>query len=268
MSDDTLRISLNGTAELRQLLDFAVALAQDAGRLTLGHFRSGIRPEYKDDSSPVTEADRQAEQLIRNRVHDRYPQHGVLGEEYGEDGNGAEFRWVVDPIDGTKAFVRGVPLYGVLLGLEVAGEIVAGVADFPALGETVWAARGFGTRLNGRRVYVSDRPLDQATVTFGDIGNISLHGRETALKQFSAATAFRAGWSDAYGHALVACGRTEIMLDPVMNPWDCGPFPVILEEAGGYFGDWQGNPGINGGEALSTTATLRDEVLRMAGSRD
>jgi myo-inositol-1(or 4)-monophosphatase len=254
--------------ELQEMLSFAVATAQDAGRLTLGYFQGGVRPEFKDDDSPVTVADREAERLIRERITGRYPQHGLLGEEYGEDNSGASHRWLIDPIDGTKSFVLGVPLYGVLLGLEIDGEITAGVAHFPALGETVWAGSGLGCYWNGRRCHVRDTPLlSGSTVSFTDAGNFAPAGRAAAWERISAATAYRVGWSDAYGHMLVATGRLDLMLDPLMNPWDCGPFPVLLGEAGGYFGDWQGNPTIHGGEALSTSRKLLPEVLRLIGER-
>jgi myo-inositol-1(or 4)-monophosphatase len=254
--------------ELQQMLSFAVQVAQDAGRLTLGYFQSGLRPEFKGDDSPVTVADREAEQLIRSRIADRYPQHGLLGEEFGEEQAGASHRWLIDPIDGTKSFVLGVPLYGVLLGLEIDGEIAAGVAHFPALGDTVWAGNGLGCHWNGRRCFVRDtQQLERATVSFTDAGNFAPQGREEAWQRISAATAYRVGWSDAFGHMLVATGRLDLMLDPIMNPWDCGPFPVLLREAGGYFGDWSGSETVYGGEALSTSHKLLPEVLSLIAER-
>lgn len=250
--------------ELRRQLDFAIATAQEAGRLTLAYFQTDLAVELKDDRSPVTIADRGAEQRIRERIEKAYPSHSILGEEFGAaDSSGSgEHRWLIDPIDGTKAFVRGVPLYAVLLGLEVAGRVELGVVDFPALGETVWAARGTGCYWNGRRCFV--RPtatLAEAAVAFTGASSFARHGREAAWRRLQAATSYQAGWSDAYGHALVATGRLELMLDPAMNIWDCGPFPALLEEAGGYFGDWSGNRTIHGGEALSTTSKLLAQVL-------
>jgi histidinol-phosphatase len=251
-------------SELRKQLDFAIATAQEAGRLTLAHFQSDIAVDRKDDDSPVTIADRSAEQRIRERIESAYPSHAVLGEEFGESdpARTSSHRWLIDPIDGTRAFVRGVPLYAVLLALEVEGRIELGVVDFPALGETVWAARGEGCYWNGRRCSV--RPtgsLAESVVAFTGAASFARYGREAAWRRLQETTSYQAGWSDAYGHALVATGRLELMLDPVMNPWDCGPFPVILEEAGGYFGTWSGERTIYGGEALSTTTRLLPEVL-------
>lgn len=258
------------TRSYRSYLDFAVETAYLAGRLTLGYFQTGLRPDMKPDDTPVTAADRAAEQLIRGRIERAYPGHAIVGEEFGvTEGEAAEFRWFVDPIDGTKSFVRGVPLYGVLIGLEIAGAIAAGAAYFPALDEMVAAAAGEGCWWNGRRARVSDvTDLRRAVVCFTDVAGFARHGRAAAWERIQAATYYRAGWGDCYGHALVATGRAELMLDPIMNAWDCGPFPVILREAGGYFGDWRGNETIYGDEALATTGTLLPQVLALIGERD
>ena len=249
----------------RSYLDFAVETAYLAGRLTLGYFQTGLRPDLKADDTPVTVADRAAERLIRERIEKQYPHHAIVGEEFGaSDHADAEFRWFVDPIDGTKSFVRGVPLYGVLLGLEIAGKIEAGVVYFPALDEMVAAASGEGCWWNGRRAHVSDvTDLRRATVSCSDVAGFAAYGRGATWERIQAATYFHAGWGDCYGHTLVATGRIEMMLDPIMAEWDCGPFPVILREAGGYFGDWRGNETIYGKEALATTQTLLPQVLAL-----
>ena len=250
--------------DLREYLEFAAQAAHEAGSLTLGYFRTGeVRPELKPDDTPVTAADREAERLIRARIGARYPEHAVVGEEYGAEGDSSH-RWIVDPIDGTKAFVRGVPLYGVLIGLEIEGACEVGAAYFPALDELVCAATGEGCYCNGRRARVSGaKALEEGILSFTDASSFEEHGREEAFRRLRRAAGGSRGWSDAYGHALVATGRTELMLDPVVNPWDCAPFPPILREAGGYFGDWSGNETIHAGEALSTTRELLPEVLRL-----
>jgi histidinol-phosphatase len=256
--------------ELRDHLDFAVETAYEAGRLTLGYFRTGAaRPEFKDDDTPVTAADHAAERLIRDRISAKYPGHAVVGEEYGAQGaEGASHRWIVDPIDGTKAFVRGVPLYAVLIGLEIEGICEAGAAYFPALDEMLHAATGLGCRFNGRVVRVAEtETLADGIVSFTDAKSFEQYGREGEWHRIRSAAGDARGWSDAYGHALVATGRVEVMLDPIMNPWDCGPFPPILREAGGYFGDWSGNETIYSGEAMSTTGLLFPEVLSLIESR-
>lgn len=247
----------------RTYLEFAVETAYLAGRLTLGYFQAGTAAEFKSDDTPVTVADKKAEELIRRRIEDRYPEHGIIGEEFGESKAGhSSHRWIIDPIDGTKSFMRGVPLYAVLIALEIEGQVEVGVAYFPALNEMVAAATGEGCWFNGRRAQVSGvTQLDRAMVSFTDARGFARHGRKEAWERIQQATYFQTGWGDAYGHCLVATGRVELMLDPIMNIWDCGPFPPILKEAGGYFGDWQGNPTIYGNEAISTTDALLPQVL-------
>jgi myo-inositol-1(or 4)-monophosphatase len=254
-----------GSSSLREYMEFAVQTAHEAGRLTLGYFRTELQPEMKSDDSPVTAADRKAEELIRGRIERRFPGHCIVGEEFGTTGADPSAPcWWIDPIDGTKAFVRGVPLYGVLIGLEIEKRIVAGAAYFPALDEMLCAADGAGCFLNGRRCRVSGaQRLAASIISFTNAANFKAAGREAAWQRFVDAAYHSVGWSDAYGHALVAAGRLELMLDPLMNPYDCGPFPVILREAGGYFGDWSGNETIHGNEALSTTRELLPEVLAL-----
>ena len=246
---------------LSELLNFAVATAHDAGRLTLGYFQAGVRPEFKTDDSPVTVADRRAEELIRQRIEKRYPGHAVVGEEYGASGKDSDFRWIIDPIDGTKAFVRGVPLYAVLIGLEIEGRCEVGAVYFPALNDMIYAASGRGCFWNGRPARVaSTKSLERSYLAFTGAESFARYGRLEAWQRLLAKCYHCVGWSDAYGYALVATGRVEIMLDPVLNPYDCAPFPPIMREAGGYFGDWAGNETIYAGEGLSTSRTLLSQV--------
>lgn len=250
--------------ELRKLLDFATETAFQAGQLTLAYFQTGTQPDFKADDSPVTIADKRAEELIRAQIEKHYPSHSIVGEEYGETNSGSSFRWLIDPIDGTKSFMRGVPLYAVLLGLEIDGKIEVGVSYFPGLSEMVCAASNEGCYWNGRRAFVSEtKTLDRAYFAHTDIAAFEKYGRGKALGRILKSTYHRVGWSDAYGHMLVATGRVDIMIDPIMNPWDCGPFPVMLREAGGYFGDLSGKETIYGNEALSTTKTLLPDVLKL-----
>lgn len=251
----------------RSYLEFATEMAWQAGQLTLGYFQTDLRPEFKEDESPVTVADREAERLIRSRIEQAYPGHAIVGEEFGEKaGAGASHRWLVDPIDGTRSFVRGVPLYAVLLGLEVEGRVEVGVAYFPALGEMLAAATGEGCWWNGRRTRVSTvDDLSKAIISFTDAATFARYQREQAWRRFQQCGATVRGWSDAYGYLLVATGRVEAMLDPIMSAWDCAPFPPILREAGGYFGNWQGEETIYAAEAMATNAALREEVLALVG---
>lgn len=249
---------------LQPYLDFAVETAYQAGQLTLGYFQRGISADFKGDDSPVTLADKEGEALIRSRIEKTYPEHGMLGEEFGDSGEGASHRWLIDPIDGTKSFMRGVPLYGVLLALEIEGRIEVGVAYFPGVGDMVYAASGEGCYWNGRRCQVNDTArLERAFVSFTDVRGFDKYGRGEAWKRLQETTYYNVGWSDAYGHMLVATGRCDLMLDPIMNPWDCGPFPVLLREAGGYAGDWSGNETVYADEMISTTKHLLPQVLAL-----
>ncbi|HFC12492.1 MAG TPA: histidinol phosphate phosphatase [Anaerolineae bacterium] len=250
----------------RNYLDFATETAYLAGRLTLGYFQNGTRTEWKADDSPITVADREAERLIRQRISSRFPDHQIVGEEFGgvDDAHTASHRWFVDPIDGTKSFVHGVPMFAVLIGLEIDGRIEVGAAYFPALDEMIAAATGEGCRWNGRPARVSQQSeLSRSVVAHIDtasFGRIS-PAKGQAWQRLQHASYYNAGWCDAYGYALVATGRAEIAIDPIMNSWDCGPFPAIMREAGGYFGDWQGKETIFAQEALATNLALLPQLL-------
>lgn len=253
------------TESLQSYLDFAAETAWQAGRLTLGYFQTDLRPDFKADDSPVTVADRESEKLIRQRIEKRFPGHAIVGEEFGSHNPaGATYRWIIDPIDGTRSFVRGVPLYAVLIGLEIEGVCRVGAAYYPALNEMLAAADGLGCWWNGRRARVSQvNQLKEALVTHYDASAFAKSGKADAWERIKKIAGYRAGWCDAYGYLLVATGRAELALDPMMNPWDCAPFVSILQEAGGYFGDWQGNVTIYNNEAIGTTQTLLPEVLRL-----
>lgn len=248
-----------------EFYDFAVEIAWQAGRLTLQHFQTQLDVMWKGDNSPVTAADRGAEELLRRRIEARYPDHAIVGEEFGErHADGATFRWILDPIDGTRSFIRGVPLYGVLVGLECEGEMVVGASYFPGLDEMVAAAKGHGCWWNGRRAHVSPvAALDQALVCYTDNAGFAPQGRQAAWERLQRACHTQRGWSDAYGYALVATGRAEVMLDPIMSVWDCGALLPIVREAGGTFTDWEGSPTVYGGNAIATNGHLRDEVLAL-----
>lgn len=250
---------------LQEYLNFLTETIYLAGRKTLAHYQTGVQAEYKADRTPVTLADRAAEELIRSRIEKRFPTHAVLGEEFGEKHNsGASHRWIIDPIDGTKSFLRGIPLFAVLIGLEIEGHVAAGAAYFPALDELIAAADGLGCWWNGRPAHVSAVPdLAGSWISCTDPRNFDVFGKRAAWDRLQAASYHRGGWGDAYGYLLVATGRAEVMLDPIMEVWDCGPFPPILREAGGYFGDWKGNETIYAREGLATSATLLPEVLSL-----
>ena len=253
--------------EIRDLLDFAVDVAWRGGRATLAHYQTGIAAELKSDASPVTAADRAAERVMRELIERHYPDDAILGEEEGATRSGAERRWILDPIDGTRTFVRGVPFYGVLVAVEAEDDAVLGVMHFPALGETVYAARGLGCWWNGRRAVVSGvRQLERALVLTTDVENIERCRDRRGWDQLRARASLCRTWGDCYGYALVATGRAEAMLDPVVAPWDTAPLAPIIEEAGGVLTDWDGASGHRGSSAVATNAALAGQVRRLIGS--
>jgi histidinol-phosphatase len=245
----------------RNLLEFAVEVAWRAGRIALAHYQTGIAAQTKPDASPVTEADRAAELLVRDLIETKFPNDGIVGEEFGEVRAGARRRWIVDPIDGTRTFVRGVPFFGCLLALEEDHEPVVGVMYFPALEETVYGARGEGAWWNGRRALVSEAiSLDNSLVLATDLGNITKQGYEAGFRRLHSRAGMFRTWGDCYGHALVATGRAEVMLDPIMSVWDAAALKPIIDEAGGVFTSWEGEATHNGGSAVATNAALAREV--------
>jgi histidinol phosphatase-like enzyme (inositol monophosphatase family) len=252
------------TINLGELLEVSQEWAQLAGAVTLRHFGGVVASETKGDGTPVTVADRAAEAFLRERIRDRYPTHGVLGEEYGEENPGAWVRWILDPIDGTKSFMRGVPLYGVLIGIETGGEPAVGVAHFPVLGETVAAAMGEGCFWNGGPARVSSvSSLANSAILTSD-PRVLLDGpMAEGWEALTRSSALARSWGDCYGHMLVATGRAEVMVDPILSPWDAAPFTPILSEAGGRFTDKDGVAGAHGGSGISTNGVLHEEVLRV-----
>jgi histidinol phosphatase-like enzyme (inositol monophosphatase family) len=251
-------------SSLAPMLDFALDAAWQAGRITLGYFQTGVDVERKGDNSPVTIADKESEKKLRSLIQHAYPDFGIIGEEFGVQDGKQPLTWIIDPIDGTKSFIHGVPFYAVLLALVAGDETLVGVAHFPALNETVYAARGMGCFFNGRRAQVSKvNSLKDAALMASDIGHYEKWGKAEAFSRLVDATYIQRTWGDAYGYALVATGRAEIMLDAAMQVWDCGPFGAILPEAGGTFTDWKGKPTLHGGESIATNGLLFDDVMKL-----
>jgi histidinol phosphatase-like enzyme (inositol monophosphatase family) len=253
--------------ELAPRLELARQIALEAGRLTLRYFRStDLAVELKPDSSPVTVADRESEQLLRKRIAERFPDDAILGEEFPEQTGTSGFRWILDPIDGTKSFIHGVPLYGTLVGVEHQGRSVIGVVYMPALEECLYAAAGGGAwyqlrEAEPRRAQVSSREKLADSLLCASDTRFPTPARSTAYGSLQEAARVSRTWGDCYGYLLVATGRAEVMLDPVMNVWDAAAIQSIVLEAGGTFTDWQGKPTIYGGEGIATNGKVLAEVL-------
>jgi histidinol phosphatase-like enzyme (inositol monophosphatase family) len=247
--------------KLAEHLTFAAELAAEAGKITLHYFRKGVAVDAKADDSPVTVADRETEKFLRDAIAAKFPDHGILGEEHGETNPGARWRWILDPIDGTQAFIHGVPLYTTLIALECSGEPALGVIHCPPLAETVAAAVGYGCTWNNEPCRVSEiDKLEDARLNLTEY-NVFLRKYPTGGAELLRSVRLTRGWSDAYAYLLVATGRAEIALDPVMALWDCAPLLPIIEEAGGKFTDFNGTPTINGGSGIATNGRLHRAVL-------
>jgi len=246
------------------LLDVAVSLVRSAGELTLGWFqRSDLAIERKGDGTPVTAADKAAERFLREQINERFPDDAIIGEEEADLAGTSGRTWIIDPIDGTKAFTHGVPLYTNLLAVDDGEGPAIGVINMPALGETVYAGRGLGCFDNGSPAHVSTR--DRIAGSYLSSSGFT-HWTDEMLAAARDAQAQLRTWGDGYGFALVATGRIEAMCDPVAAHWDVAPMPIILAEAGGRFTDLDGNPGATGGNGLATNGAVHDEWLeRFAG---
>lgn len=263
-----LPMDVNNT-ELAARFELAKRCARQAGQLTVDYFRQGVDVEHKDDSTPVTIADREAEQLLRRQIAAAFPQDAILGEEYGETGGSTGFRWILDPIDGTKSFISGVPLYGTLVGIEHRGQAVAGVIEIPALAESVAAARGGGAWYQlGEQPPVPAKAASSCDLAEG----LFVTTQRDAFDDRSAGAVFselesRAAvtrtWGDCYGYLLVATGRALLMIDPVVSVWDAAALQPVIEEAGGAFADWSGEPTIHSGDALATTRDLIGQIIEI-----
>ena len=247
------------------VLDACISPAADLARLTgniaLAHYKAHLEVETKADGSPVTIADRAAETAARDWVRRYFPEDGLLGEEYGEERPEARRRWIIDPIDGTKSFVRGTPLWGSLVALCEGERVLAGAAYFPAIGELIAAAPGAGCWWNGSRCAVSSvAALDLATVLTTDERFREAPARRAGWERIASQAAVSRTWGDCFGYLLVATGRAEAMLDPVMSPWDAAALQPIIEEAGGRFTDWSGRTTAFGGDSVATNLALANPV--------
>ncbi len=251
-------------AELKQLLDFSVRVAGEAGAITNHYFKGTVSPERKADNSFVTVADREVERHLRRSIERAFPDDGILGEEEDERQGSSGRRWIIDPIDGTYAFVHGVPFYGVMIGLEVEGEPLLGVVNLPALNEIIYAAKGLGCFWNDKPARVSSTSkLSSALLLATDFDASKEHNFGSTLGDLRQRANASRTWGDCYGHMLVATGRADVMLDPVMNIWDCAALLPIITEAGGTCTDWAGRRTISGGNAISTNGALFQEVMEI-----
>jgi len=259
---------VSATDEIQARLELAIEIAREAGRITLEHFRrDDLVVERKGDDSPVTIADRRAEEHLRERIAEGFADDGILGEELPERPGTSAYRWILDPIDGTKSFIHGVPLYSTLVAVDRDGEPLLGVIRIPALDETVYAAVG-----RGAWYLVGDRPPKPAVVSAAgslaeslfltsQVASFDEIGRRDAYDRLQAATRLSRTWGDAYGYLMVATGRAEVMVDPIVSVWDVAAVQPVIEEAGGHFTDWHGRRTIHTSQAAASNGRVHEEVL-------
>ena len=240
-----------------------IRAAESAGEVALKYYRGGFEVTIKADQTPVTQADREAEQAIKAVLRRACPDHGFLGEEFGEEGP-KERRFIIDPIDGTRNFIRRVPIWAVLVGLEEAGRITAGVVLNPASGEMLWARRGDGAWSGAERLRVSDcGRLDEATLLHSDLHLLRQGGHWDAFVRMLDASGRTRGFGDYYGYGLVAGGKAEVYVEVDLKPWDVAPMLVLLEEAGGRLTDFAGRSTIYDGSVLATNGRLHEQALAL-----
>lgn len=248
-------------------LEAAIAAAKVAGEVILPYFRTTVAVETKADRTPVTAADRAAEQAIVETLQHRFPAYGVLGEEFGAQPGREDARWIIDPIDGTQNFIRGIPYFATLIALEEAGDITLGVVYAPALDDLLYAARGEGAFAHDERLAVSAiADLAEATLVHGGLNVLMQEGCWDDFTRLVRATRRQRGFGDYFAHTFVCRGQAEVMLEAGVKPWDLAPIKILVEEAGGRFTDFTGSPTIYGGNAIVSNGRVHDAVLDLFGN--
>lgn len=246
------------------LLQQAVSWAKEAGNHTLNYFNNGVEVLEKSDDSPVTIADREAELIIRKRIEETYPTHGIIGEEFGKKEGSSPITWILDPIDGTKSFIHGIPLYTTLIGVLLENKPLIGVIYAPATGEIAYACKGKGAFYNDKPTRV--RPcsdLSKASFFTTELSHIYEHGFKAFFDATHDSCKIHRTWGDAYGHMKVAAGQADLMFDPILSIWDAAALAPIIEEAGGIFSDSKGRFSIHTGNGFSCSPELFPSIITL-----
>lgn len=250
--------------DIKLLRDAAEEISKIGGNHTLKYFQKDFEVISKADDSPVTIADRETEQLMREEILKRFPDHGIIGEEYGKTNEDSNIQWVLDPIDGTKSFIHGVPFYTNLIGIMIDNEPVVGIINAPALNEICVAATGLGATFNGKPCSVKEtEDLADSTLLVTEINRFNEMGIQPLFQELMDQTKLHRTWGDAYGHMMVAIGRAELMVDPRLSIWDAAALMPVLQESGGVFADFTGKETIHTGEGFSTNKKLAPKVLEL-----
>jgi histidinol phosphatase-like enzyme (inositol monophosphatase family) len=249
---------------LEKYLEFAVKTVKKSEEITFKYYKKKLKHKLKVNKTPVTTADFKCEDFIINKIKAKYPKHSILSEERGELTNGSEFKWIIDPIDGTKNFMREFPFWGTLLALEYEGEVVLGVISMPAVNDLIYASKGNGCYYNSKKAKASR--IDSLKNSYCIYGGLDYILRQSYGKNFLKLVgkcSYSRGFGDCHGYSFVINGRAEMMIDPHVAPYDVAPVKICVEEAGGVFTDINGNKSIYGGNAVATNGILHDEVLKL-----
>jgi len=247
---------------MQEYIDFCHELAHASGECIMRYFRGDVAVQRKVDASPVTIADREAEDRMRALIMRAYPGHGIIGEEFPAHKPDAEYQWVLDPIDGTKAFISGTFLFGTLIGLMRGGQPIVGAIHHPVSSHLL-VGDGKETRLNGERVRVSDTErLGDALLCCSDFDDVSRYQDGAAFQRLMDMTGLNRTWGDCHGYFLLATGYADIMLDPIMHLWDIVALVPVIEGAGGTISDWNGGAALGGKGIIASNGRLHSEVLR------
>jgi histidinol-phosphatase len=248
--------------DLKSRYDAGIELAQKAAKIAMGYYETALDIEWKNDESPVTVADREAEKFLRSSLNKYFNHDGFLGEEYDDEPGDSGYRWIIDPIDGTRNFVRGIPIWATLLGLEYKGEMLAGITVAPGLNQTYRALRGDGAFRNDIKINVSTiNSLGASQLFYSSISWFVKAGMEKEFLALASATEKQRGFGDFYGFVLVAQGAGEIMIEHGVHAWDVASIIPLIEEAGGKFSDWKGNKSIYAPDVLVTNGILHQQIL-------
>ena len=249
--------------ELNELRLFCKWLADESGKIIKHYWRTSITVENKPDQSPVTIADKKAEEFMREMIMKKFPNHGILGEEFGEHNSNAVYKWVLDPIDGTKSFICGTVTFGTLIALLKNGEPIIGVINQPILNEFL-IGDNHTTELNGKPVQVREcNDLSEAVLLITDQLNIEKHQKIKNFDNLVHKVKLYRQWGDCYGYYLVATGYADIMIDPIMNPWDLLALIPVIKGAGGTITDYHGNNPVKGNSIVATGGLMHQTVIEI-----
>ena len=250
--------------QIKKLTEFALDIVSETENITVKYFKKSIKPKFKQNKTPVTEADFKCEDYLIKKIRKKFPDHSILSEERGEIKNDSGFKWIIDPVDGTRNFLRGYPFWGTLLALEYDNEVVLGIIFAPAMDITIWGAKGQGSFNKKKRLHVSKiSVLDKSYLLHGGLGEILKQGYRENFFALVGKCAYSRGYGDYLGHMYVSTGKAEIMVDPHVAPYDIASTKIIIEEAGGKLTDIYGNETIYNETALATNGKLHDEVLKI-----